>query len=267
MTTPTPNTNNQYPGGNVVNAVDSMNLLQYPMLAQMVTAMNQQGLNNVLAELLMDLQKNESATLATTIQSGFENASSQTLYGGFEAGIGGVQAVAGGMNVKSSVDQGSDIKQAFQERNNALAENTNQRNALKNSIIPAKPADDVHALPGHGINVEEDNPQRPAALNADEKQLDFDRKDIEAKFKTAKESIKAKNNAASSIAEAIKAGGQLLQLPAQGAQGHAQVASMQQQVAQSAYGAQDAVRQSANQTLQQIMQLDVYAQNVASSRA
>ena len=195
MTTPTPNTN-QYPGGNVVNAVDSMNLLQYPMLAQMVTAMNQQGLNNVLAELLMNLQKNESATLATTIQSGFENATSQTLYGGFEAGIGGVQAVAGGMNVKSSIDQGLDIKDAYADRNNALTENTNQRNALKNSIIPAKPANDIHDLPGHGINVGENDAQPPAALKADEKSLDFDRKDIEAKFKTAKESIKAKNNTA-----------------------------------------------------------------------
>lgn len=265
-TPPTPPTP-QLPGGNVVSAIDSMDLLKYPMLAQMVTAINQQGLNNVLGDLLMALQQNESATLATTIQSGYENASAQTLYGGLEAGMGAVQAGAAGWNVKSSIEQGNDMSTAYNERSNALAENTNKRNALKNSIIPARPANDLHNLSGHGINVEENNPQPPAVLKADEKTLDFDRDDIEAKFKTDKENVKINSTKSSSVSDIIRSGGQLLQLPIQAAQGHAQVASMQQAVSQSAYTAQDAVRQSANQTLQGILQVDVYAQNVASSRA
>jgi hypothetical protein len=258
-------------GNNAVNYIDSIDLSKYPELAQKVAAMNQVGLNYIESLVLETTQQAQGAFLSASIGGGFDSSNETTLFGGVEAGMGIVQAGAAGYQIKKTADNISDISKLQENTNAARAELASQAKSEGNSITQVKDVDtSLQSSTGDQISVQEEDPgaagESPSSFKKSGIKLKSE-KEIDRDHETEMEKIRSANAGAQNTAQLIQSGSQLLQFPAQAAQANSQVAQTKQSAMNNNFSAAQSAAQSANQTLQQGLQLDPFAQNVASSRA
>ena len=257
---------NPVPSGNPVSAaaayMNSIDLLKYPELAQQIASVNQVKLNDVETMVLMASQAAQAKFLSSTVESGFSSASNTIASGAFLAGAGLAAVGASGFQIKASGSNMADISAAQTEKQDAMAALNSQKNAEENSIELLRPKND-------GVELQDMatlKPKTSGSFKANGIKLKSE-KDILSDLETKVEMARIKSNDIQNTGTLIQTLGQLLQFPSQVAQANSQVAQMQQQVMNNNYSAAQGSAQPANQTLQQILQFDPYAQNVASSRA
>jgi len=263
-------TNNQG-GCPIVNWIDSIDLSKYPELAQKVAAMNQIGLTLSENYVLQETMQAAGKFIVGSVDAGFDSAQATFVYGATEAGMGAAQAGGGFVQVKGSLQNIADIKGLQNETDRAMSTLDNESKAEENSLKTVDTANTeagLNAPIGDGINAEEE-------ISVGDKKEDFkengvklkSKKEIISRHETELERLRGINTAENSKGQILQNLSQTGQFIGQNAQANSQIAQMKQQVMNSNYSATQASAQSANQTLQQALQFDPYAQNVASSRA
>lgn len=256
-------------GNSVVNAVDNLNLSAYPQLAQMIAAMNMQGYDTTIQQLLSQLQEAEAATIVSTVNTGYGNAHSTLLTGVMQAGVGAGGTLAAGVQLTETVGNFSTYSTEETRIKNQIADIDGQLKSQQNSMVVTNPNNAVNDLNAAGTNIQATEVGAPTTntQTLPKEELERQRATLEQDHKSNGAKFKANNTKANSRYQMLQTATQLLQLPEQGAQSAGQAYNTQNQVTQTAYSSQNQAAQSSTQALNQVLQFDAYAQNVASSRA
>jgi hypothetical protein len=272
----TTSVNNQG-GSTIVKWINSIDLSKYPELAQKIAAMNQIGLTLSENELLQETMAAQGKFIRESVSSGFESAFATTMYGVAEAAIGVGQAAAGGWQVKSAIQNASQISKLQNDTNAELLNLKSEANGEANSLIPGHVDEGTELQDFSNATSRQPGTTTIATEMTTAPNGNGTYKEDGIKLKTEKqilseheaelERLKALNTKETSIGQILQSLSQTGQLWAQSAQSNAQIAQMKQQVMNNNYSSAQASAQTASQTLQQALQFDPYAQNVASTRA
>lgn len=255
--------NSQFDQG--LNIID---WVKYPQLIQKVVSAFMVQMSDVLNKLREVLSLAQAKTSVSQLKFGFDAASSMQTSGLIQSGIGTFQVVGGGYQVKAAFNMASEmgtLKTTFEEDYASLDSQINSANA---SIEPVPAMNEV----------EEDEvvvqlqqidsiPPSVSQEQVDVEALHAQKKTLTHKYNKDREDISHHHQKHCGIGQALSGLGSLLHMMDGGTQAQKASNDAAHGSFEHNYQTQETTRNSINQTVDKLLHIDIYAVNVASSRA
>ncbi len=255
-------TNSQFDQG--LNSIDWM---KYPQLMQKVVSAFMVQMSDTLNKLREVVSLAQTKTAAAQLKFGFDAANSMQKSGLIQSGVSAFQIGGGAYQVKAAFNTASEmgtLRTAFEENNISL---DSQINSANTSIEPVPVMDEVEG-DGFIIQVERDAPPAPVSqeevdVNALRAQKDI----LKDQYHIDREGINHNYQKHYGISQALSGSGGLLHIIDGGNQAQKASNDASNGSFEHNYQTQEATRSSVNQTVDKLLNIDMYAVNVASSRA
>lgn len=256
-------TNSQFDRG-----LNNIDWVKYPELMQKVVSAFMIQMSDTLNKLREVLSLAQAKTSIAQLKFGFDAANSIQTSGFIQSAVGATQVGGGGYQVKAAFDTAGEMRALtanFEEEHNSLDSQLNSANA---SIEPVPVMDEVEE-DGIVIQAQQiDNvPEALSQERIDENALHAQKETLKRKYDNDRDDVKHNHQKHFGIGQALSGSGGLFHM----FDGSAQAQKASNDAANGTFEhnhqAQEATRNSVNQTVDKLLSIDMYAVNVASSRA
>lgn len=255
--------NNQFDQG-----LSSVDWTKFPQLMQKVVSAFMVQMSDTLNKLREVISLAQAKTAASQLKFGFDAANSVQKSGVIQSGVGAFQVGGGGYQVKAAFNTAGELRAlrtAFEENQVSL---DSQINSASTSIEPVPVMNEVEEE-GIVIQVQRVDELSPPVS---QEQVDVDALHVQKnvlkdKYTTDREDISHNHQKHYGIGQALSGVGGLLHMMDGGAQAQKASNDAANGTFEHNYQTQEATRTSVNQTVDKLLNIDMYAVNVASSRA
>ncbi|PWU15362.1 MAG: hypothetical protein C5B45_02710 [Chlamydiae bacterium] len=248
--------------------LSSVDWVKYPQLMQKVVSAFMVQISDTLNKLREVIALAQAKTSVTQLKFGFDAASSMQTSGLIQSGTGAFQVGGGGYQVKAAFNTAGEmsaLRTAFEEDHASL---DSQINSASTSIEPVPVMNEVEE---DGIVVQvqqvDDVPPPVSQEQVDVDALRIQKNVLKDKYTTDREDINYNHQKHNGIGKALSGLGGLLHMIDGGTQAQKASNDAANGSFEHNYQTQEATRSSVNQTVDKLLNIDMYAVNVASSRA
>lgn len=248
--------------------LNNIDWTKYPQLMQKVVSAFMVQMSDTLNKLREVISLAQAKTSIAQLKFGFEAASSIQTSGLIQSGTGAFQVGGGGYQVKAAFNTAGEmgaLRTAFEENNTSL---DSQINSANTSIEPVPVMNEV-GEDGIVVQVQrvDDVPPPFSQERVDVDALHAQKNVLRDKYTTDREDISHNHQKHYGIGQALSGLGGLLHMMDGGAQAQKASNDAANGSFEHNYQTQEATRNSVNQTVDKLLNIDMYAVNVASSRA
>ncbi|MGB7128324.1 MAG: hypothetical protein WBD50_04455 [Candidatus Rhabdochlamydia sp.] len=257
-------TNSQFDQG--LNSIDWM---KYPQLMQKVVSAFMVQMSDTLNKLREVISLAQAKTAAAQLKFGFDAANSMQKSGFIQSGVSAFQVGGGAYQVKAAFNTASEmgtLRTAFEENDISL---NSQINSANTSIEPVPVMNEV-GKEGIVIQVQQMDNTPPAPVSQEEVDVDalrIQKNTLKDQYTIDREGINHNYQKHYGISQALSGLGGLLHIIDGGTQAQKASNDASNGSFEHNYQTQEATRSSVNQTVDKLLNIDMYAVNVASSRA
>lgn len=247
--------------------LSNIDWVKYPELMQKVVSAFMVQMSDTLNKLREVLALAQAKTSVAQIKFGFDAANSIQTSGFVQSAVGAMQVGGGGYQVKAAFDTAGEMRiltANFEEEHSSLDSQLNSANA---SIEPVPVMNEVEE-DGIVIQAQQiDHLPEAAQERVDENALHSQKETLKRKYDNDRDDVKHNHQKHFGIGQALSGSGGLFHM----FDGSAQALKASNDAANGTFEhnhqAQEATRSSVNQTVDKLLSIDMYAVNVASSRA
>ncbi|KAG6559254.1 hypothetical protein RHABOEDO_001649 [Candidatus Rhabdochlamydia oedothoracis] len=249
--------------------LNSIDWVKYPQLMQKVVSAFMVQMSDTLNKLREVISLAQAKTSVSQLKFGFDAASSVQTSGFIQAGVGAFQVGGGGYQVSAAFNTAGEmgaLRTAFEENDTNL---DSQINSANTSIEPVPVINEVEE-DGIVVQIQQVDavPQAPIS----QERIDVDalhaQKDaLKHKYATDREDISHNHQKHYGIGQVLSGLGGLLHMIDGGTQAQKASNDAANGSFEHNHQTQEATRHSVNQTVDKLLSIDMYALNVASSRA
>jgi len=242
--------------------------VKYPQLMQKVVSAFMVQISDTLNKLREVISLAQAKTSVSQLKFGFDAASSMQISGLIQSGVGAFQVGGGGYQVKAAFNTANEmgaLKTAFEEDYASL---DSQINSASSSIEPVPVMNEVEE-DGIVIQVQrvDDVPPPVSQERVDVDALHAQKNVLKDKYTTDREDLNHNHQKHYGIGQALSGLGGLLHMIDGGTQAQKTSNDAANGSLEHNYQTQETTRSSINQTVDKLLNIDMYAINVASSRA
>jgi hypothetical protein len=248
--------------------LNSIDWVKYPQLMQKVVSAFMVQMSDTLNKLREVISLAQAKTSISQLKFGFDAASSMQTSGLVQSGVGAFQVGGGGYQIKAAFNTAGEVsalRTAFEEDHAHLDSQINSANA---SIEPVPVMDEVEE-DGLVIQVQQvdDTPPLVSQEEVDIEALCTQKEALKHKYNIDREDIQSNYQKHYGIGQTLSGLGGLLHMIDGGIQAQKVSNDAANGTFEHNYQTQEATRSSVNQTVDKLLNIDMYAVNVASSRA
>jgi hypothetical protein len=257
-------TNSQFDQG--LNSIDWM---KYPQLMQKVVSAFMVQMSDTLNKLREVISLAQAKTSVAQLKFGFDAASSMQTSGLIQSGVGAFQVGGGGYQVKAAFNTAGEmsaLRTAFEEDHASL---DSQINSASASIEPVPVMNEVEE-DGIVLQVQQvdDIPQAPVSQErVDVDALHAQKGKLDREHANNRDDINHNHQKHYGIGQALSGLGGLFHMMDGGTQAQKASNDAANGTFEHNHQTQEATRSSINQTVDKLLNIDMYAVNVASTRA
>lgn len=258
---------------NIINSqfdqgLNSIDWVKYPQLMQKVVSAFMIQISDTLNKLREVISLAQTKTSISQLKFGFDAASSMQTSGLVQSGVGAFQVGGGAYQVKSAFNTASEIgtlRTAFEEDHVNLDSQINSANA---SIEPIPVMNEVEE-DGIVVQVQQVDDVLPTVSQerVDVDALRTQKEALKHKYNTDREDINHDHQKHYGIGQTLSGLSGLLHMIDGGIQAKKASNDAANGTFEHNYQTQETTRSSINQTVDKLLNIDMYAVNVASSRA
>lgn len=256
--------NSQFDQG--LNSIDWM---KYPQLMQKVVSAFMVQMSETLNKLREAVALAQVKTSVAQLKFGFDAASNIQTSGLIQSGISGFQVGGGCYRVKAAFNTAGEmnaLRTAFEESQASL---DSQINSANTSIEPVPVMNEIQE---EGIVVQVQQVHGDVQAPVSQEKVDIDalraqKAKLECEHKNNRKDINHNYQKHDGIGQALSGLGGLLHIIDGGTQAQKSSNDAANGVFEHNHQTQEATRNSVNQTVDKLLNIDMYAVNVASSRA
>ncbi|VHO04041.1 hypothetical protein [Candidatus Rhabdochlamydia sp. T3358] len=252
--------NNQFDQG-----LSSVDWTKYPQLMQKVVSAFMVQMSDTLNKLREVISLAQAKTSVAQLKFGFDAASSMQTSGLIQSGTGAFQVGGGGYQVKAAFNTAGEmsaLRTAFEDNHTSL---DSQINSASASIEPVPAMNEVEE---DGIVVQVQQVQAPVSQErVDVDALHAQKKALNNQHNIDREDINHNHQKHYGIGQALSGLGGLFHMMDGGTQAQKASNDAANGTFEHNHQTQEATRSSVNQTVDKLLNIDMYALNVASSRA
>lgn len=249
--------------------LNNIDWVKYPQLMQKVVSVFMIQMSDTLNKLREVLALAQAKTSVAQIKFGFDAANSMQTSGCIQSAMSATQVGGGGYQVKAAFNTAGEMRVLTANFEEDHADLESQLNSANASIEPVPVMNEVEE-DGIVIQVQQvDNaPAAPISQErVDENALHTQKETLKRKYENDRDDVQHNHQKHSGIGQALSGSGGLFHM----FEGSAQAQKAANDAANSTFEhnhqTQEATRSSVNQTVDKLLSIDMYAVNVASSRA
>lgn len=249
--------------------LNGVNWMEHPELMQKVVSAFMIEMSDTLNQLRAVLALAEAMIAVQQLQCGFAAANSMETSGLIQAGIGAAQVAGGGYQIKAAFNTATEMKAlraGFEEK---LSNLDSRLNSANTSVEPVPVMSEIEE---DGIVIQarqvDNTPEDPVSQErVDEDTLHAQKKTLRNEYEDNLEKIRGEHQKHYGIGQVISGSGGMLHIVDGGTLAKKAINEAANGSFEHNYQTQEATRNSVNQTVDKLLSIDMYAVNVASSRA